>query len=78
MTLMLVRYVSFVYFSFHYLIDGEIISTYFFYALAAVSGVGILLLILLYLNVRIIDPIINRLINSRWKRFSGLYRLFPL
>ena len=73
---LIVGYVSFVYFSFHYLLDGEIISTYFFYALAAVSGVGILLLILLYLNLRIIDPIINRLINSRCKKIGQYFTVF--
>lgn len=73
---LIVGYISFVYFTYHYPAGQEMIPAYFFYTLVGVMGAAILVLALLYLNVRMLDPLINRLINSRWKKIGQYFTVF--
>lgn len=73
---LLVGFVSYIIFSLNYLTEEQLFSTYLFYAITTVVGCGVLVLVLLYLNVRILDPIVNRLINSRWKKVGQYFSVF--
>ncbi|HKK10434.1 MAG TPA: lysylphosphatidylglycerol synthase domain-containing protein [Bacteroidales bacterium] len=73
---LLVGYVSFVIFSLNYFTGMERVSDYFVYALIGATGIFLLMLTLLYLNVSFLDPLINRLINSRWKKIGQYFTVF--
>lgn len=76
MVTLIVGYISFIIFSLRYFTGTEEISDYFVYALIGAIGVVVLVLALLYLNVSILDPLINRLINSRWKKIGQYFTVF--
>ncbi len=76
MVTLIVGYISFIIFSLRYFTGTEEISDYFVYALIGAIGIIVVVLALLYLNVSILDPLINRLINSRWKKIGQYFTVF--
>lgn len=76
MVTLIIGYISFVIFAHRFLINELYFSEYLFYAIAVFLGVIILLLFLLYLNVRILDPVLKKLINSRWKKLGQYFSVF--
>lgn len=73
---LIVGFISFVIFSSQYLIVEELISSYFFYPITIGLGLFILLLTLLYLNVNLLDPLVQKLINSRWRKVGQYFTVF--
>ena len=69
-------YIAVLYFSAQYLQHFEAIPVWLFTATAFGVGLVILLLTLLYLNLSILDPLVNRLINSRWKKIGQYFSVF--
>lgn len=69
-------YIAVIYFAVQYLHHFESVPVWLFNAIAFGVGLIILLLILLYLNLSILDPLVNRLINSRWKKIGQYFSVF--
>lgn len=69
-------YIAVIYFSVQYLHHFETIPVWLFTSMAFGVGLVILLLTLLYLNLSILDPLVNRLINSRWKKIGQYFSVF--
>ncbi len=73
---LILGYIAVIYFSVQYLHHFESVPVWFFNAVALGVGLIILLLTLLYLNLSILDPLVNRLINSRWKKVGQYFSVF--
>lgn len=76
MVTLVAGYIAFVIFAYEYLLNEFSLSNYLFFAIAIFTGVVILLLMLLYLNVGVLDPVLHRLIRSRWRKVGQYFSVF--
>lgn len=76
MVTLVVGYIAFVIFAYQYLLNEFSLPNYLFFTIAICTGIVILLLMLLYLNVGVLDPLLQRLIRSRWRKVGQYFSVF--
>ena len=76
MVTLVVGYVAFVIFGWRYLANDLYLTEYLFIAISIFLGIVILLLFFLYLNVKILDPLLTKLVKSRWKKIGQYFSVF--
>ncbi|MCF8232676.1 MAG: flippase-like domain-containing protein [Bacteroidales bacterium] len=76
MATLVVGYISFVIFAYRFWLTDLYVSDYLFTGIAVFVGIMVFLLLLLYLNVRVLDPVLRKLINSRWKKIGQYFSVF--